>query len=323
MDIRNRLIERLSRAAAQHGRSSNIKRQRDFLLKCLLDFNYIKSVSNISDDDEEEEDEYRHFFNAPSLPISSKKNFTQDDTYGFNRTFIGPGNDRLSEIQKRGIHSEESKFNKVSEQIDTTLNVLLQNNINLDIQSIKKTALNIYLNILRYYSENNPYNLKENKGSLKRGYIALALIYSIKYYNINISDKDIVYILGFNMSDLPNARKSIKNIFKNIKDYEFIFLDNKKKLCMLPLPPELQDLVNKIMNSIGIYTDEFMIASINYVCNKLYPSRVKILINQELTFVTYDILSKYCGGISSPVIKKNTDFIINFINKNPDKFIFL
>jgi hypothetical protein len=192
MDLRQRLVERLSRAASQHGRSANIARQRKFLIDCLQDFNYITQYH-----DQEPENIYNVY-----TPVS------------FNRTFIGPGGDRLSELQRRGILAEESEINKISDQIDLALNVLSQSNINLDTTVIKKSAVNMYHLIMRYYLEGNVYGLKQNKGSLKRGYIALVLYHSLKNHGINnISESDITDILNSSIADLPEARRNIKRIF--------------------------------------------------------------------------------------------------------------
>jgi hypothetical protein len=278
MDLRQRLVERLSRAASQHGRSANIARQRKFLMSCLQDLNYISQY------DTEPEDEYH------------------SDV--FNRTFIGPGNERLSELQRRGIHSEESTLNKVITEIESTLGVLLQSNINMDINLIKKTALQMYSFIMNYYKD-NIYGLKQNKGSLKRGYIGLVLYYSLKYHGINITESDIP---GISIADLPEAQRNIKRIFNGVKGYEFLYQKStSKKFCDIPLPQNLLDKVNEIVDTFG---NEFTIASIYYVCNKMYRDRIKILIDGELKFITYSLLSEHCN-VSQNDIKKNINIIIN------------
>jgi hypothetical protein len=302
MDLRQRLVERLSKAAARGGRIVSISRQRKFLINCLQDFNYITPVRHESDS--ESEDEYR-YFNTPNEP---ERGNIQKKSITSNRTFIlGPGGDRLSELQKRGISSEESELNKVNNQIDSVLNVLLQKNINMDTVGIKQRALNMYQDIRTYYSEGNPYNFKQIKGSLKRGYIALVIIYST-----NIPESDIIDILGISISDLPEARKNIKRIFKDIPGYEFLLLKGKSKFCNIPLPPEILNTVNGLINNFSIFTKEFMVACINYVCNKMYQKRIKILIDNEMKFVTYSLLEEYCG-VSQNIIKKNTDFILNTV----------
>ena len=103
------------------------------------------------------------------------------DRYGFNRTFLDPSHPSyLHELQKRGITYEETDFNEVREIFSNALNKLRVENL----EFIFHVASVMYLNIIMYYENGNTLELKQKKGSIKKGYIALCLYYALLFYKI-------------------------------------------------------------------------------------------------------------------------------------------
>ena len=131
-------------------------------------------------------------------------------------------------------------------------------NIESLINEIKKSiylslGLNIYLKITKCYIYQETFLKKdrivngENKGSVRKGYIALSLYYALKNNLIDIpKDRLVTYFNDINLSDLPKADNNLKIIFNDIRGYEFMF-ENKIKVN---LTREQQEEVNKVMNDL-------------------------------------------------------------------------
>ena len=287
-----------------------VKDKKKFLIDCLDSngYTYVKTVNT-------EEEEFVTFneiynknyqINQTELTFKEKEH-TSIDTYGFNRTFINPSSDsgakRLLEVQKRGITPEEIDFIKVSNMIDIALNQL-----NIDNEAVKNTALNMYLNIISFYKYQETIEKKYklvkgyNKGSVKSGYIVLVLYYSLVNYYICVPrDKLVSYFTDISSRDLPLADRNIKTIFENVKGYEFIYKGiNERCLC-------------NMRNLINTYDKEY-VTKINQVIVHFQKAGVfntpalNVQVGASIYYVLKEhinlkVVSNYCG-ISEDTLRK-------------------
>jgi hypothetical protein len=281
---------------------------------------------------------------SQDIPIgfNESQQMTQRDVRGisFNRTFLGPLDDisfntgnRLAEIQTWiNMSKEEVELKKINDIISSALNVL-----NLSEQdNIRKMAVNMFWNISEYYNT-NVLKLISNKGNLRTGYIILVIEYAIKYFGRTKSIEDIVRsVEGADLSMIPEARKNIKKIFSDSPDYSFVLLESEpvlmSSLCNLEnkfpvsITSKIQqvkaDLINNWVFSNPI-TNVELAACIYYVTSipidngGILQEKSAFTIDSEKTKITYDFLKKYCGIMTTSVLKTKIRSIINFYEKNP------
>ena len=244
--------------------------------------------------------------NLQSLPGFTQREHVSLDLHGFSRTFISPSDDtgtkRLTEVQKRGITPEEVDFVKVGGLIDTALNRV---NGGFNFEAVKNTALNIYLNITKFYIYQETIPRKdrlvqgENKGSVKLGYILLSLYYALN--KMIPKELLVTYFSDISLSDIPKSEKNIKIIFENVRGYEFIY-QSSQSMCNVSLNVTQKQQVLKVITDLqnaGLFNTPAVsvqvAASITYITNNL-----------KLT-------SEKCG-ITEDTIRKNVKIIKKFYN---------
>jgi hypothetical protein len=265
---------------------------------------------------------------------------TNINQVNFNRTFIGPvddvilnTNNRLSEINTWiNMSKEEVELKKINDIISSALNNLQLS----DQDNIRKMAINMFWNITNYY-KTNVLKLKSNKGDLRTGYIILVIEYSIQYFRKTKDINSIVKAVeGASLSMIPEARKNIKKIFSESKNYSFILVEPEStlinSLCNLEnrFPSEITskikqtkiDLINnKIfnnpLNNVELASCIYYITSIPINKGGIYPERLTFTIDSVKTKITQDFLNKYCGTMTLALLTNNTKLIIDFYNKNP------
>jgi len=319
----------------------NPEKQRKYLIDCIESNGYIlKKIEEIDSDSEEEfEDLYQHMMPSSSSGQSSgydDQEFKQSiqeqgqssvDPYGFNRTFIHVNShaaDKLAELQKRGITYEETQFIKVKDQMQEILAGAIPLSDQFD--KILQTALNIYLNIILYYST-NPFNFTDMKGSLKKGYVFLCIYYSLIYNNNFIEKETLMDHAGnIRLKDLPLADKNMKLIFNGVKGYQFMYSSfhgsiNPRKFLSKTTNIDKNQLLKTIENvieetkSIVPSTKLGIYSIIYFVCNNYYNFRVRIIFNEIDTFVTYKILNEIFESFASATVRKITDQLRSFYKK--------
>ena len=322
----------------------NPDKQRKFLIDCIASSGYIKlNEEHIEYGDLEEsefEEYYAHMIPGGTSGNSSSANEQEllqsiaeqeqssIDPYGFNRTFIVVNSnyaDKLSELQKRGITYEETKFNKVKETMELLIESSLKNNIDAPLDKILQTALNIFMNILIYYNT-NPYGFTYMKGSLKKGYIFLCVYYSLIYNNQYIDiEKLMEYSHGFRLKDIPVAQKNMKLIFQGVQGYSFLnkqyYGTNFKNILNTSTNIKYKELIKLIENVIE-ETKDFVPSTklgiysvIYFVCNDYLPYKVKIVYNGSESRVTYKILDELFGSYASATVRKITDQLLKYYRK--------
>ena len=147
---------------------------------------------------------------------SSSENQSKNQVYTQNKTFIeylkGDSNKRMINLNTWiNNNSSDSAFIKAVELIS---NAISEMNIPFEDQ-VLKVAINTYFLIKEYYITNE-FNLKNNSGSLRRGYIVWCIYYSLLGVNIVKDLSEITpYVSGATLADLPAAAKNIQIIFKN------------------------------------------------------------------------------------------------------------
>ena len=288
------------------------------------------------------EDTNTYTQNTP-IGFSESQQMSQRSIYGpdFYRTFIGPLDDirldtgnRLSEIDTWiNMSKEEVELKKINDSISSALEVLKLS----DQYNIRKMAVNMFWNISNYY-KTNVLNLKSNKGNLRTGYIILVLDYSINYFGRTKNIDSIVQsVEGGDLSMIPEARKNIKKIFSDSKEYSFVLLDSEPKLisslCNLEnkFPESITkkikqtkaDLINyKIFNNpitnVELAACIYYITSIPIYKGGVLQEKTAFIIDSESTKITQEFLKKYCGSMALSVLKKNIELIIGFYKKHPD-----
>jgi hypothetical protein len=267
-----------------------------------------------SDTDSDSENEIPPYSEtATFLPSIQQREHTSTDLYGFTRTFIEPTNGtvvekRLLEVQKRGITPEEMDFIKVSDAVDTAL----QHVPGINFEHIKRVALNMYLNITKFYAYQENVQKSERlikgdlKGSVKKGYVPMVVYYSLLQNGICISrDTLIQYFDGVNSSDLPQADKNIKIIFQQAKNYQFIYSGIQEQcFCNIQLTTDQKRSVQKVISdlqSAGLFSK---------------PART-VDVASSIYFVlknNVNLISSKCG-ITDDTIRKHTKGIERFYQK--------
>ena len=288
--------------------------KKNFLESCLVSSGYMEPRRD----------------NYSSGGYSSDDNYGQDDNYepgyisdndyneiDFNsRTFIYDS-DKLTKIQQRGIDKKEMELINAMDIVNNALNKLHKIYQNLDIDQISLNAKKMYKLIIRYYLGPNKFNLKQNKGSLKKGYLAICLLYSL---NININRETLVSLFeNTRLNDLPSAEKNIKMI---IPEYSIKVNTQELNLCGVKqdlIESNEKEKIYHIFNIIDtmkerlVFSDppsEINIAAAIYFVAKKY----KLKLNNNN--ITYDIVSKKCGNHSIESIRK----VVNKISENLNLF---
>ena len=308
-------------------------KHRKFLFSCLSDLGYMNHKSaNVEENLNENLNEvpYEIYNNEETYPEervdSTFNDYSSIDPYGFNRTFVSQGpetsyqSERLAEVQKRGITSQETEFQNVKEIVETLINTIQFPD--MPFENIKKAALNNYLKILNYY-KTNPLQLPARSGALKRGYIGYSIYYALLQFKISLSKEQLVSILGIDLSDLPKANEYIKLIIPGIDSYNVVEdnLCGMKKLLTDTFGNEIIVKINKIITDLknkGIFgqtpSKSNIAAAIYYVCSipqskgGIYPQRLKI----DSKPITYNLLESYCTGLTKDTVRKNVDKILKF-----------
>jgi hypothetical protein len=354
--IKNKLLQSTARK-----RFYNAKK---FYWDCILSYGdkyYNSELKYLESDTEEEEDLYKYFKTneekiqkicetcgkklnenefckicniTPQLGYKESEHITRGNIYGFNRTFIGPMSDtrtnsgnRLSELQTWvTTDPKEMELKSISEIIENSLNVLGLG----DSDQIRKTAINMYFNIMEYYSSGNPLNLGFNKGDLKKGYILLCIYYSLIYNKKQISmEKVLRSIRESRSSYLPQAKENILKIFNNASGYDFLKEQNYyvTNLCNLVnlLPRNIVNLINKVKSDLiasGLFPNELnsihIAACIYYVCNDIQQKRLEIILPEsgKSVKITQALLSSKCGSFSPATLTKQVNIINSFYKRS-------
>ena len=120
-----------------------------------------------------------------------------------SNTIIDDPGSRMN-ILNKWINSNDTN-RVIRDLIDTVLSEL-----GIDSINIRNDSINNFVNISNYYLT-NPLKLKANTGSLRRGYLILAIYYSVKYKRI----EEIVPLVDkAKLSDIPEAQKNYRRIFE-------------------------------------------------------------------------------------------------------------
>jgi hypothetical protein len=323
----------------------NIAKQRKFLIDCIASSGYtIEKIEPVEEVDEEDEyaDLYAHFMpNTTNQSVSSKnendlrlslqeQESSSIDPYGFNRTFISTNSrqaDKLAELQKRGITYEETQFTKAKEQMEYLIEIAMKGNIDAPLDKILQSALNMYLNIMIYYTntENpNPYNLNEIKGSLKKGYLFMCVYYSLIFNGYYMDrEKLMEQSEKIRFRDLPLAERNMKRIFEGIHGYDFLnnsfhgtynpgnFLSKSTNIQSKELIQIIEKVIEETKSfvpstKLGIYS------LLYFVCNEYLPYKVKIMFKGLETRVTYKVLDSIFGTYASATVRKITDQLLRY-----------
>ena len=295
--------------------------KKQIIIDCLIANNYInltKFVEPVSPENEafEEMERYRQqqipvqrvsqpvLSEMQSLPGFTQREHVSLDPYGFSRTFISPSDDtgtkRLMEVQKRGITPEEVDFVKVGGLIDTALNRV---NGGFNFETVKNIALNIYLNITKFYIYQETVPRKdrlvqgENKGSVKLGYILLSLYYALN--KMVPKELLVTYFSDISLRDIPKSEKNIKIIFENVRGYEFIY-QTLQSMCNVPLDNTQKQQVLKVITDLqnaGLFNTPAVsvqvAASITYITNNLKLTSEKCGITEDTIRKNVKIIKKF------------------------------
>lgn len=335
-----------------------------FYWDCIFQHGYSESTSREYSDSEQEsefEDEYSQFkqmckscgsevslgkecklcnkvtdysdYKSEVLGFQESQHIRAGNIYGFNRTFIGPYDDsvtgtgnRLSEIQRWvTVDPQETELKKISEIFEDSINAMgLSEN-----ESILRTAVNMYFNIMNYY-DSNPLKLPSLRGDLKKGYIILCLYYSMLANKLNISIERIVrFIPDARLSYIPKANEYILKIFENAQGYSFLSKNDEpaviRTLCGLIniLPKNVIKNINKVKMDMSEVFGEVLspiqiAACIYYITTTIAPKRLSIVIPETgvVSKITVDFLSSKCGSFSAGTLAKNVRMIENFYIQN-------
>ena len=272
--LKKQLNELLIGVLPKQNRNDDSSKQRKFLIDCIEKQGYIK--------------------NKPSLEPLQK--FFEPEN--FSRTYIEDPDSRLSELQRRGISSEESEFNKIKEIFETVLNRIGKDYEIVNIENVKRYALDMYKEIMKYYKRaDRDLKIKSNSKGIKRGYMAMVIYYSLLNYSIYLSKEEVIeYFNGeVQQSDLYNSSKYLDIIFKNLpKINPYLF-----NLCGLKgqLEKETIQQINIVIEKLPEKNTKNIAAAIYYICSlpisKGGINKTKIK-TKKGKLITLDLLSESC-----------------------------
>jgi hypothetical protein len=271
-------------------------------------------------------------FKPQNIGFQESQHITKGNIYGFNRTFIGPYDDsatglgnRLSEIQKWvTVDPKETELKKIYEIFEASINAMGLG----DNESILRTAVNMYFNIMNYY-DSNLLKLPSLRGDLKKGYIILCVYYSLLANKLNISIEHLVrFIPDARLSYIPKANEYILKIFENASGYSFLNTKEEpvliSSLCGLVklLPKNTIRDINKVKRDVfdSVLTPIQIAACIYYITTKIATKRLSIVIPETgvVSKLTVDFLSSKCGSFSAGTLAKNVKIIEDFYTQHPE-----
>jgi hypothetical protein len=268
--VKEQLRERLVSVLPLQGRRQNEQKQRQFLIDCIESRGYITKKRNKPD-------------LSPVVQVPTQTYFQVTDTYSKN----------LAELQKRGITYTESELGKINEIMDTALNEMFKDYHSINIDSIKNVAMNYYIGILEYYRTNPDY-FKKIYGTLKKGYIALCVYYSL---DIQITKEQLAEYFKYSVSDLFEANKNMKTIFGNRLSKKTVELCGMKKVLTNNFNESVLESIQKVINDLPVKNPKNIAAAIYYTVSipiakgGVYPSKLKL---KNGDYVTLEFISKFC-----------------------------
>ena len=296
-------------------KSINVKDQIPLLIRCMDSTGYIKEKEQFSLSKEELiaqelQDLKDQFTSSPRSDSESEddnryepefvSSFTEQDQSSISGPFVSrtyiQGNEKLSNINVRGIASEEQDYNLVREKISNFLNKILSKNPDLNFEGILKYAMEFYLDIKKIYIETNL--LKgEMKGAVKKGYILLVLYYALINFRNCVNLSDLVSYFEISLSDLTKADKNIKMVFGDNPKY--LFINNIPEMCLNFMRNQFdKKVINLIETKIKLLQES----------GKINTPATSIEIAAIIHIITKLSLKKigdYCG-ISPDTIRKIT-----------------
>ena len=180
----------------------------------------------------------------------------------------------------------------------------------IDNQKIKEFALKLYQRVLGYYRDGNTFNLKSNSQSIKRGYVALVLWYSLINFKINISREKLVsYFDRTILSDLFEPEKYMKLIFQDELPTPVF------NLCGINnLPPELIGKIYKVIEQFDS-SPKYTAAAVYFVCS--VDIQRGGIIPKKIKGITLEFLETHCK-ITQSTISKAVKEIIAFYSLHPE-----
>jgi hypothetical protein len=310
--VKNQLKDKLLEMLPKQGRSDNDQKHRTFLIDCIEEYGYIKPRPVVSEPitrfekpvfkpvsaeiEEETYDPYQEYHdisNQPRYQQNAQQNLQQNNL---------KESERLKKLQQRGITQRETDLGNFSETIDTALNKIYQNYKNIDVQKIKTFALNLYNKVLDYYID-NAFGFKSNSHTIKKGYIALIVWYSLLQFNINIpQDKLVTYFENIQFAYLHEPDKYLHRIFTNLPKP----VNNLCGMKQMLLDKFGQELIDKIYKILGHFGD-----GPNYVAGGIYYFK-----DLDKKMITLDFLKSRCD-VSPNTISKASKEIEEFLKRRP------
>jgi hypothetical protein len=281
-------------------KKSKLQEQRKELFQCMDSNGYIlhKESSGESSEDEYYQEKVDSSSDEEEQFVPYEQEFRQSLVEREQSSISGPfaqrttiqGSERLSNLNLRGITSEEQDYLLVQEQVDNVLNKLQLDNMN----EIKKYAMDMYLRIKEFYKTSNEIK-GEIKGSVRLGYILLIVYYALINFRICISKPELVVYFDnkVSLSDLPKADKNIKIIFGNLDNHE-LCLCNMRSLFDTFTLQKIHTTLQQLKDA-GKINDPATIVQIAAVIH-------------YVTKIDYSVIKNYCG-VSPDTIRK-TYFMI-------------
>jgi hypothetical protein len=288
-NIKKQLFERLIATLPLQGRRKNESKHRKFLIDCIQSHGYI----NLPED----------YFEPVVEEVATQTYFNPTDSYSR----------RLMVLQQRGITYAETEMGKISEIMDTALNEMFKENFSINVEFIKNTAMNYYIDILDYYRTNKD-SFKKNYGSLKKGYIAMCVYYAIPGA---IDKETLARYFKYSVSDFFEAKKNMKIIFKNKLQKKPLELCGMKKVLLENFDISVLESIQKVIEEIPVKNQKNIAAAIYFVTSipiakgGIYPKKLKL---KNGDYLTLDFISKFCKIVPSTISSAKDEIIFFYKN---------
>jgi len=266
-----------------HIKSWKEKRQRKFLIDCIKSSKRIIIKEDISENQSEIDPEIEEYYNQLK-PLNDSESESEDSYFEPSQTFaqsfqeeqqssmsgpftgrtiINTTNERLLQLQQRGIDQEEIDYNKVKKQLTEALSQVFVKFPELDVKGVLDYAMGLYQQIKKALDEGI---ITGKKGKYRKGYIFLILYYALINFKICLQKEELVNYFNntIRLSDLPTAQKNISKVINIEKDVCLKVADFKQR-------QEIDIVLNKLEKRFSDPpTSAQIAAAVRYVTGKSY-----------------------------------------------------
>jgi hypothetical protein len=244
--LKNLLIKRFAK-------TRNKQENKRILIGCIETHGYISAPEQPPEISEEQQilddfmawssgsdsDEQVDFSTLHQHALRQSLQSQQQSSFLSPGTFIqgiGPGVQRLQELNQRGISSREQEYLKINEIFEAALKEYP------NPEELKRVALDIYAEIDQAYVDGRIKGAL--KATAKKGFLFLAAHYALVNGGIYVSRNELVHRFGglIKIQDIPGSEKKLKKAFNKVSSRLYKLINNTlQETSLCGMRPELSE----------------------------------------------------------------------------------